>query len=68
MKETKADALKIGKKRALRIAGIDKISGMVLVDIIRGGQKSSPSYINAVEQLRLHAPGALKKLQQQGFV
>lgn len=50
-----------------KVAGLDPVSGMTLVDIIRGGAKG-PARDNAIKQLQKHAPGALDKLHKKGFV
>ena len=49
------------------IAGLDPISGMVLVDIVKGGGNSQ-SRTNAIKQLYKHAPNVYNKLKQQGYV
>ena len=57
-----------GNTREQLMAGLDPISGNVLVNIIKGGNKSGASYKHALSQLQKHAPGAVKRLEMQGFL
>ena len=52
-----------------KIAGLDRESGMVLVDIIKGSKGSnSRSRTNAIKQLHKHAPNVLQQLSNKGYV